>query len=189
MAAMAQEQARLDRVVFIPCAVPPHKKIRRLASADDRLAMVRLSVAGNPCFSVSDIEIKRGGKSYTADTVAWFSRRYPEASLFFLIGADNFCSLPQWRRWEWLKEQLTFIVAPRPDVSMTQPAFDCRYLILQMPHIGLASREIRHRLRLGQSIRYMVPESVRRYIENHGVYASKNCTTGGGFHNTDRRSS
>ena len=109
MAQTALEQGRLDLVYFVPCYTPPHKRMAKLVSARDRLAMVRQAVQGNPGFMVSDCEIVRQGKSYSVDTARYFQDRFPKAKLFWIVGADSFQQLPAWKAIDEISKIVTFI--------------------------------------------------------------------------------
>ncbi|MDZ4242549.1 MAG: nicotinate-nucleotide adenylyltransferase, partial [Candidatus Omnitrophota bacterium] len=111
IAQTALDKAGLDRVIFVPCHEPPHKKIPHLASARDRLAMIRLAVAENPRFDVSDVEVRRAGRSYTIDTVRHFRDLYKgKAKLHFIIGGDSFAALSAWHCIDEIARIVTFIV-------------------------------------------------------------------------------
>ena len=115
IAQKALEKCRLDKVIFVPSALPPHKKMPRLASAWDRYRMVALAAQGNPRFEVSDYEVQKGGKSYSIDTVCHFRAQYPaETKLFFIIGEDNVDTLETWKEIDRIIEIVTFIVVNRP---------------------------------------------------------------------------
>jgi len=194
----AMEQARLDRVVFIPAASPAHKSATGLAPARCRLQMVKLAIRGNDRFTVDDIEIRRGGKSYAVDTVTELKRRWPRSELFFIIGADSLQELHLWCDIGRLAELCTFVTVARPGFDWrvglqpdgTHRAGKSRLdwsRALQMVlggkavrnirrHIilghlcDIASRDIRARIACGQSTRYLVPNAVLNYIEREKLY-------------------
>src|SRR5262249_55888086 len=97
LAETCREQCRLDAVWFVPAAVPPHKQARELSSAENRVEMLKLAIAGNEAFSVYQMEIERGGVSYTVDTLEQLHAEDPTRELFFLMGADSLADLPTWR--------------------------------------------------------------------------------------------
>src|SRR5690348_5114005 len=112
---MAQEKAGLDKVIFVPAFIPPHKTVNHLAAPKDRLAMVRLAIADNPSFAVSDYEIKKGGRSFSIETVRYFRQIYKnKAKLYFIIGGDSLVTLPTWRQIDELLKLVTFIAVNRP---------------------------------------------------------------------------
>ena len=182
LADAAREALELDRVVFIPAAQPPHKSRADVSEARHRLEMVRLAVADDPAFEVSDVELRRDGPSYSADTVAHYAEQLAEGDrLFFLVGADTVAELPTWRDPKRLARMATLVAVVRPgsqltDLSCLANTFDedtiesLRRHIVEMPLVDLASRDIRRRASRGQSIRYMVPPAVQAYLETHDVY-------------------
>ena len=180
MAQDALEQMELERVIFIPSATPPHKTVDKLASARDRLRMIELAIQGNQRFEVDDIEIKRGGKSYSVDTLSQLKRRHPHAEFFFIIGADSLRELHLWREVWRLVTLCTFVTVPRPGFEpkpVIDPRLDAatrrrlRQHVLHGHACDIASRDIRTRVSAGQSIRYLVPEDVRLYIARRQLYS------------------
>ena len=147
----AMEQLRLDRVKFIPSAQPPHKRYEGNATAAQRLAMIRLAVRGNPRFEVDDIEIRRGGTSYTVDTLAELRRRHPSARFWFIIGADSLRELHRWREVERLVRMCAFVTVARPGFQarpMVDPRLDAetrrrlRQHVLKGHACDIASRDV-----------------------------------------------
>jgi nicotinate-nucleotide adenylyltransferase len=165
----ALEQARLDRVVFVPSATPPHKSAPDLASAQHRWRMLKLALAGNPRFAASDIELRRGGKSYSVETVTELQRRHPAVEYLFIIGSDSVQELHKWKEADRLVRLCRFVVLARPGFKLTGPlAKRCR--VVRGHECEIASREIRRRMRRGESIRYLVPDAVFRYIHARKLY-------------------
>lgn len=163
MARAALEQMGLDRVIFIPSCVPPHKKMPTLFSAEDRLRMIRSAIAGIPEFEVSDFEIRKGGKSYSIDTVRHFRSIVPAAEkLFFIVGGDAINQLDHWRDIGQLKELCSFVSVNRP--GYPRGAAKLQYHAVTMNGIEMSSTEIRKRILGRKSIRFLVPDSVLRYI-------------------------
>ena len=182
MAQDALEQMRLERVIFIPSATPPHKMVDKLASARDRLQMIKFGIRGNNRFEVDDIEIIRGGKSYSVDTLIQLKRRYPQADFLFIIGADSLRELHLWREVKRLVTLCTFVTVPRPGFEakpVIDPRLDratrrrLRQHVLRGHACDIASRDIRARLSSGRSIRYLVPEAVRLYIARRRLYSAR----------------
>jgi nicotinate-nucleotide adenylyltransferase len=167
----ALEAARLDRVLFIPAATPPHKPLDGETSSTDRQRMVKLAIAGDKRFVLDDREIRRGGKSYSVDTVTALHRRYPRADFFFIIGADSLSELHLWKDARQLVKLCRFIAVTRPGYH-PKPARlpGLRFQLLDTHPCAIASREIRERVRQGQSIRYLVPDAVVRYIERQLLF-------------------
>ena len=176
------ERLGAGRLVLVPSAAPPHKHGEDLADVHDRLAMARRAVAGDPAFEVSDAEVRRSGPSYTYLTVEEFRRSLgADVPLYWLIGADTLPELHTWYRVRELTDLCRIVTAVRPgyehpDLSPLAHVFskDCvRQLaeaVLPTPRIDISATDIRQRVRSGQSIRYLVPEPVREYIEQHGLY-------------------
>ena len=175
----ALDQLRLERVIFIPSATPPHKMVDKLASARDRLLMIKLAIRGNGRFQVDDMEIKRGGKSYSVDTLAALRGRHPRAELYFIIGADSLRELHLWREAQRLVRLCTFVTVPRPGFDpkpVVDPRLDAatrrrlRQQVLRGHACDIASREIRARVASGRPIRYLVPDAVHAYIRRRRLY-------------------
>ena len=168
----ARESLYLDKVVFVPCASPPHKSSRSLIDADRRLEMVKLAISGHPNFEVSDIEIQRGGKSYTVDTLRALTLFYPTSQLYLLIGIDNLLELHSWKEPEEIFALSEVVAINRPgfDAANVRKDYLRRVTFLRSPNIDISSSEIRRKARMGKSIRYLVPSAVEAYILKHGAY-------------------
>lgn len=173
-AELAREAAGLDEVWFMPSYVPPHKAKGPAAAPEERLEMVRLAVEGNPSFRVTDIEIRKGGTSYTVDTLALLMKEHPDAEFSYIIGADMVMYLPKWYRITDIVRQIGFIGLARPgwetDLGALPAEIREKVTLVPMVRMELSSTEIRRRLSEGQSVRYMLPERVREYIEGRGLY-------------------
>jgi len=169
IAQAAQEKCKLDKVIFVPTYLPPHRKIKRLASAKDRYEMVRLGVKNNSLFEISDFEIKRKGKSFTIDTVIHFEESFPKGTkLFFIVGADNFSELHTWKNIDEILKIVSFIVVNRPGFKIPKKNF--KYHVVTMPGMEICASYIRRVITQGQSIKYLVPEAVFRYIKKNRLY-------------------
>ncbi len=175
----ALETVGLSSVRFIPSATPPHKHVEHLAPAAHRLAMLKLAVRGDDRFAVDDQEIKRGGKSYSVDTVLELKRREPRAEFYFIIGADSLQQLHTWREIDALLEACSFIAVTRPGFDASGAAATslspASRKKLRLRHVqghacNIASRDIRGRIARGQSVRYLVSDAVFRYIRRHRLY-------------------
>jgi len=175
-AQIACEQAGLDEVWFMPTNVPPHKENAPLASAEQRLQMVKLAVDAHPYFRPLDIELRKGGISYTIDTVKLLREEQPGIHFSYIIGADMVQFLPKWYKIEELTALITFIGLMRPgyilDLEDLPVHIQQAVSLAEMPLIELSSTRIRSRKAKGQSIRYMVPDRVYEYIEENGIYGS-----------------
>jgi nicotinate-nucleotide adenylyltransferase len=159
----------LDRVVFMPAAVPPHKADLAITPAALRLEMIRAAVAGDPRFEVSDLELRRAGPSYTVDTLRELRARDPEVALFFLLGVDQFRDLHLWREPEELARLATLVVVSRGGEAVTtKPGLPHR--LLEVTRIDLSATALRARVAAGEPIRYLVPEAVAAVIGREGLY-------------------
>lgn len=174
LAEWVREGMALDRVLFVPAAVPPHKRQRALSSAWQRLAMVQLATADWPLFSVSDLEIRRGGVSYTVDTVREVRELFGLArnELFLIIGSDSLQEITTWRDPEEIFAACQVVVVTRPgfDPALAPTHFAAKAILFAAPLLEVSSSQIRERIKAGKSIRYLVPSAVERYIREHGLY-------------------
>ncbi|MGA3172538.1 MAG: nicotinate-nucleotide adenylyltransferase [Chthoniobacteraceae bacterium] len=161
----ARESLDLHCLVFVPNCSSPHKQLEKAAPAELRAAMVRAAIEGEHGFEMDDVEILRGGASYTIDTILHLRAMNPDAELFYLIGEDNLRELHTWRRVDELHHLVQLIVMARGADGPPHP-----YITLHQRHIDISSTEIRSRIAKGQSIRYLVPEKVRDIILNHQLY-------------------
>ena len=170
VAQAAREKLELARLVFIPAAQSPFKPDSQPTPAPERLRLLRLALAGKTWCDLDEQEIQRGGVSYTIDTVRDYASRFPEARLFYLIGADHLSQLPKWRAAEELARRVEFVVIPRPgEVEAPFPApFRGRWLA-GFP-LGVASSQIRARVKAGLPIDHLVPDSVAEAIRNNRLY-------------------
>lgn len=182
----AAEEARqslgLERVLFMPAGVPPHKPDRAITTAAHRVAMVELAIRDNPAFELSRLEVDRTGPSYTVDTVELLVARARKAGrepdVTVILSAESFRGLPTWSEPERLLRQCRLAIVPRegsppPGRSWVEehfPGFEERVSFLDSPRLKLSASEIRERVIAGRSIRYLVPDAVIRYIEDHALY-------------------
>lgn len=170
VAQAAKEELALDQIVFIPAARSPFKPDTKPTADQERLRMLRLALAGNPSARVDDQEIRRGGVSYTIETVLDYSRRLPNAALFYLIGADHVAQLPKWRESHELARRLEFLIIPRPgqpEVPIPTP-FRGRFLV-GFP-LGVSSSQIRARVQAHLPVDHLVPRAVAESIQNNRLY-------------------
>jgi nicotinate-nucleotide adenylyltransferase len=178
----AAEAFGLDRVLLLPCAVSPFKVgAAGLASGEDRLEMVRRSVAGDPLFEPCGLELERGGVSYAVETVGALRARYPGARLSFIIGGDSLCELGHWHRIGEMLELCDVVTVQRPGVALPAGAAElpfpepvrARLLanVVRGRLCEVSSTEIRRRIAEGRPIRYLVSPAVEAYIRERGLYA------------------
>jgi len=159
-------------VFFVPAARPPHKTDRLLSPAEDREEMVRRAVEGNRRFTLSRVEFEREGRSYAIDTVRQIRENAGGKRPVYLIGGDSLVDLPGWRDPDAILEEAEVVVVPRPgfDLDSISPGLRGRIRVLPAPWLEISATAIRARVRQGESIRYMVPDRVREYIEARGLY-------------------
>lgn len=166
----AIEELQLTRLFFIPAARSPFKPDQQPAPCEQRLAMVRLALAGRVDCEVDDVEIQRGGTSFTVDTVRYFAQRFPKTKLFYLIGADNVAALPKWRSPEELADLADFLVIPRPGETPVPIPAPFRGQYLKGFPFGVSASQIRARVKAGQTVEYLVPAPVAEAIRNNRLY-------------------
>ncbi len=168
LAEEAREKLGLDRVVFVPARVPPHKDSRDIAPAADRLRMVRLAIKGNKFFSVSSMEILRRGPSYTIDTAKAFKKQFPRDELYFITGSDVLNYLEAWKDLRALLSLVRFVVATRPGYALEKiPTYISTVAIRAVDVSGF---EVRQCIKQGTSFRYLVPEAVFAYMKKRKLY-------------------
>jgi nicotinate-nucleotide adenylyltransferase len=177
LAEQAREQFKLDKVLFVTAADPPHKTGNDITAVEDRHKMVSLAVENNDRFECSTIEIERGGTSYTIDTLKQIKLLYGDrVNIYLLLGADEAATLMSWREPYGIQELATMVVANRPgqeveDALKLLPEDFARNIEpLKMPGVDISSTDLRERVRSGRSIKYLVPESVENYIVKQGLY-------------------
>lgn len=179
LAETARDTLRLDKVYFIPAADPPHKMGNVIAQADDRLAMLRMAISDNEAFAISLIDVERQGPDYTADMLEIARKQLlqPGDDLWFLMGLDSVIDFPNWREPERIRQLARLAAATRPGYDIdwaplekALPGISHEVTLLPMPGVDIASNNIRRRILHGSSIRYLVPECVRQYIDERGLY-------------------
>jgi nicotinate-nucleotide adenylyltransferase len=193
IAAEVRDRLSLDQIIFIPAATPPHKELDGDIDYADRRAMVTLAIAGEPAYAVSDIEERRGGRSYSVLTLAELQTLHPADELFFIIGSDSFLEIATWYRATELFTLSNIVVVERPrakliDLLAALPVamrsdFCYDSVAMCLTHrsgfsvyylpgtpLAISSSEIRRLVRTGQSIRHLVPDAVARYISDKRIY-------------------
>ena len=178
----AMELLGLSNVIFVPCWSPPHKTAAQLVSAEHRMAMLAAAIEGDIRFSVSDVEMRRKGKSYAIDTARELAREYPDAELDFIIGSDSLPELHMWKDIYHLLDLCQFKILQRAghdtselkpaDLQLKPPWPDKLLASIHTSHlVGISSSEIRYRIAEGMGIRYLVHPAVEMYIAEHSLYA------------------
>ena len=171
VAQAALEELQLSRLFFIPAAQSPFKPQAAPAPAAQRLRLLRLALAGQSRYEIDDQEIRRGGTSFTIDTVRDYRRRFPGAELSYLIGADHVPTLGKWRDAAELAALVEFVIIPRPgQVASGTGAPSFRLRALRGFPLGVSSSQIRERVKGGLSIQGLVPDTVGEAIRNSGLY-------------------
>jgi nicotinate-nucleotide adenylyltransferase len=177
MVGEALNQLGLDRVMLMPVARPPHKEAPEDPGADVRLELCRLAAEGDERIEVSDLEIRRGGASYTVDTLRALHESVPEHALTFIVGGDMAYSLPSWREPEAILDLARLAVAEREEIRREHIAERLEPLhagdqvvFFDMPRLDLSSSAIRARVASGRPIRYLVPDPVAEAIEARDLY-------------------
>ncbi|RJP59591.1 MAG: nicotinate-nucleotide adenylyltransferase [Deltaproteobacteria bacterium] len=189
-----RELFNLQQVIFIPSANPPHKQGKNIISPIHRMEMVNLAIEGNQGFSVSDIEIKRHGKSYSIETIDYIRKIHgSDLILFFIMGIDAFTEISTWKDYINLFSRCNFVVTTRPGYSLTNlgtvlppdvagnfsysseedrfiHASNFSLYFRDITHLDISSSAVRKRIKENMSIRYLLPEKVIEYIKGHGLY-------------------
>lgn len=167
IAQQAGQQLGLDQVAFMPDAEPPHVDEKPFIEGKHRKEMVRRAIEGNELFTLETIELERGGKSYTVDTMKELTEKNPDTDYYFIIGADMANYLPKWERIEELLTMVDFVGVGRPGYPQTS---SFPIIWVDSPEVDISSTKIRQMVKIGQSLRYIVPESVEEYIKEEGLY-------------------
>lgn len=174
-----RENFPLDIIIFIPSGNPPHKDLDHVIDAHHRYNMVNLAIKDNPYFTISDIEIKRSGKSYTIDTIDEIKKSFPNDSIYFIIGGDSLYNLTTWKDYRSLFNKTSFILIDRHGIEENKminyikelkEEFGANIDYIDGPQIEISSTNIRKNLINNKSIKYMVTNEVEDYITNNRLY-------------------
>jgi nicotinate-nucleotide adenylyltransferase len=178
LAETCRQQLALDEVRFVPAGNPPHKS-GNLSDAHARADMVQLAVSGYPEYVVDRREIRRQGPSWTVLTLEELQIERPECELFFLMGADSLADFRMWREPERIVEMSTVVAVNRPGIPLASLA-EChqnvgslnpdRFIFLSMPGADISATDLRERTRRGQSLRFLTPRAVERFLTEHNLY-------------------
>ena len=178
LAETGRDILRLERVLFVPAADPPHKQGQVVATADQRVVMLELAIADNDAFQISRVDLDRPGPHYTAGMLERMLAAFgPETELWFLMGLDSVIDFPNWHEPERIRRLVRLAAATRPGYDIdwapleaALPGIHDQITLLPMPGVGIASHDIRQRLGQGRSIRYLVPAAVSEFIQRHELY-------------------
>ena len=186
MAEKVVKYHQLSKVLFIPANLLPHKYVEEPVDANHRYNMVKQAVMDNKAFEASGLEIKRGGKSYTIDTVREILKLYPTLTgceIFLIMGADSLNELDLWRDIKDLSELCRFVIVNRPGYLTCVPhslaetigndkALDIESLKIEIAPVGISSTDIRKKLKVGHSVKGLIPPCVEDYIREHSLYTT-----------------
>lgn len=188
----AREAFSLDKVLFVPAAIPPFGK-KDVESPHHRMEIAKIAIEGNPYFGLSDIEVRRGGISYSIDTVEALKKEIPDIETYFIIGLDAFSEIGSWKEYRRFFSLSNFIIVTRPGYQKgdfgdflplevrndfcydsakgcyTHISGNC-FGFLEVTLLDISSTEIRSRLKAGKSIKYLIPEKVEEYIKENRLY-------------------
>ncbi|WP_420826903.1 nicotinate-nucleotide adenylyltransferase [Nanchangia anserum] len=162
----------LDEVIFVPTATQPFKKGRRVSDPEHRYLMTVIATASNPRFSVSRVDIERGGVTYTVDTLRDLAEQRPGAEFFFITGADALAKIMEWKNTDELFRLAHFVGVTRPghDLTIDIGAPRDNVSLLSVPALAISSTEVRERSTQGAPVWYLVPDGVVQYIGKYGLY-------------------
>lgn len=179
LAENSRKTFNLDKIIFMPAGIPPHKKDKHLSSNTHRYNMTLLAINSNRHFFLSDMELKKEGISFTIDTIKYLKSLYIDTEIYFILGSDSLFQIDTWKDYQELLTLCHFIVAPRPNchneklentVNTLNSLYNSSIHIVEGPVLDISSSEIRDRVRKGLSISYLVPKPVEEYIYKHGLY-------------------
>jgi nicotinate-nucleotide adenylyltransferase len=175
-----RQKLNCQKVIFIPLGKPPHKKDRNLSDSIHRYTMTVLATISNPYFEVSNIEVNRDGYTYTLNTITELNKYYgKEVELLFITGADALFEIETWYKVEELLKLCSFVAVTRPGYDKSileqklvylQSKYNSELHIIDVPGLNISSTEIREKVKIGDSIRYLVPETVEQYIFKHKLF-------------------
>ncbi len=168
LAEEAREKLGLDKMIFVPAYLPPHKDNSDIAPANDRLSMVKIAIKANKFFQASDVEIKRDGRSYTIDTIREFKKVYPHDELYFIIGSDLLKYLDDWKDLQEIIRIVKFVAATRPGYPLEK--IPSHISTIPIRAVDISGFEIRNAIKENKSFRYLVADGVFKYINKKRLY-------------------
>ena len=162
---------RLDKIIFIPSYLPPHKKGVKVTPARHRFNMLKLAIQGNKKFKISDMEIRRRGRSYSVETLRRLRKKYgKKAELFFIAGSDSLKELNKWKNLEEILSLCKFVIVERPGFRVKKAPES--FILLKINAKDISATDIRERIKSGNSISPLIPAAVKRYVDSRDVYQS-----------------
>lgn len=167
IADQVRDQLGLEKILFLPSAIPPHAEGKTTIDAKHRIKMVEKAIELEPEFELDFTEINRGGKSFTFDTIKALTEQNPDIEYYFIIGADMVEDLPSWHRIEELVHLVQIVAVNRPDYSV-ETAFPL--IFIDVPNIEISSSTIRQKIADQCSVKFLLPDKVLEYIESEGLY-------------------
>ncbi|MGB9592137.1 MAG: nicotinate-nucleotide adenylyltransferase, partial [Candidatus Kryptoniota bacterium] len=164
-----RDHLRLDKVLFVPASIPPHKMGELIISGEHRAKMVELSIRDNPFFELCTMELERPGPSYTVDTLRELHEKFPGEELYLIVGVDLLIDFEKWKDHEIILKLSKVVGMNRPgfDMAMVDKEFLHHIELVNVPQVDISSTSIRRRIQSGHSIKYLVPLEVENYINNH----------------------
>ncbi len=167
-----RDHLKLDKMIFVPAAIPPHKLNEKIIPARHRLQMVSLAIAGNPLFELCDTELRREGPSYTIETILALKAKYPADSFRLIMGIDLLIDFDTWKEPGRILEECRVVAMNRPgfDLAMVDKDLLLRIELVNIPSVDISSTSIRRRVMSGRSIKYLVPSAVEEYIYSNSIY-------------------
>lgn len=171
LAEECRKNFHLQKIVFIPSAVPPHKG-RRITCPKHRYNMVKLAVQNNKRFAIADIELERKGPSFSWETIQYFTRRHPKDPIYFILGIDSLLKIDAWKGKRKVLDLCNFIAATRPGYRIKDIPSSIRKKIklIKIPGVDISSSQIRKRVKAGKSIKYLLPPKIEEYIYKYRLY-------------------
>lgn len=171
-------QFGLDEILIMPTKNPYYKKLSNSVTEEDRVRMVELAIADNPNFRLSKEELNREGATYTVETLRNLTRRHPDCDYYFIMGADSLYHIESWKEPENILRMATIVVAGRAgtgssltsQIEYIENKYEATIFRLNSPVLEISSNDIRRRVEVGESIRYLLPEQVAEYIREHKLY-------------------
>lgn len=181
----AREQFGLDKVLYMPLKKPPHKDAREIVSDIHRVQMIQLAIENNPYFELSTLELERMGTTYTVDTVTYLTKQYPENEYYFIIGADSLFQFETWKDPDKVLSLVHVLAATRDGILFSKVEKQAEYLmkkyhgdiaLIKFSTVDISSSVIRKKCKGNESIRYLVPLEVEKYIKDNKLYTISKCS-------------